>query len=55
MQQKKKYRKPEITRIKLNAGEAIMGNCSSTTARTLVVKTSSICRTAAISCRNSVS
>lgn len=54
MQEKTIYKKPQITRIKLKAGESVMGNCSSVTQRTLVVKSSRTCNIP-VNCRNAVS
>jgi hypothetical protein len=56
MTTRKKYKKPQITRVKLSLGEAVMGTCSSTTQRTKIVKTSNFCYTADVgSCRTPVS
>lgn len=52
------YKKPQITRIKLNAAEAIMANCQSTTQRNVLIKNSvdKTCATAgATNCRNPIS
>jgi len=54
MKEKIIYKKPQITRIKLKAGEAVMANCSSVTQRTLVVKSGRSCNIPG-SCRNAVS
>lgn len=58
MQVKKAYEKPAITRIKLSAGEAIMGDCQSTTQRSVFIKNTvdKTCATAGgTNCRNAVS
>lgn len=56
MQKKNKYKKPEITRIKLEAGEAVMANCKQATQKLNLVKNSAFpCENAPAGCRNPVS
>ncbi|MFH1641155.1 MAG: hypothetical protein ABIA66_04225 [Candidatus Omnitrophota bacterium] len=58
MQETKVYHKPKIIRIKLNAGESIMGDCQSTSERNILIKRDAVktCRMAGgTACRNAIS